>query len=148
MTKVHLVGSGRPDSRQVCPGPHTSPASLPLPASLGTAKAPCGRGTAHGFLGGRGEGRGSIMRVNAAVSRWPTTAAGGGDQPHGESGWPSPSHQQLPLQSALIHLSSCLFPLRTCSGRQSMDSLGLGYSSLEMHHVPKLKTEEWTSPSP
>ena len=47
--------------------------------------------------------------------------------------------QQLPLKSALIHLSSCLVHLRAPgSGRQTTDSLGLGYSSLEVHKVPNL----------
>lgn len=96
---------------------------------------------------GRGGGRGSIMLVRPAVFRWPTTVADRGHQPRGESGMARSLSATVTPQSALIHLPSCLFPLRARSGRQNIDSLGLGYSSLEMHTVPKLETEEWPSPS-
>ena len=87
------------------------------------------------------------MLVRPAVFRWPTTVADRGHQPRGESGMARSLAATVTPQSASIHLPSCLFPLRAHSGRQNIDSLGLGYSSLEMHTGPKLETEEWPSPS-
>lgn len=86
MTKVDPVGRGRADSRQVRPGPRTSPAS-PSSASLTQlCQSPMSPMCFSLIPGeGRGEGRGSVMLVHPAVSRWPTTVADRGHEPRGES---------------------------------------------------------------
>lgn len=76
MLKVYPVGRGRADSWQVCPGPHTSPASL-SPASLTQhCQGPVVLMYCLLIPGeGRGKGRGQVILVQPAVSRWPTTVA-------------------------------------------------------------------------
>lgn len=135
MLKVYPVGRGRAGSWQVCPAPTPHLPALALPASLAWhCQGPMALMYCLLIPGeGRGKGRGQVILVQPAVSRWPTTVAGRGHQGRGES----LNNHSTKCQDTAVSLPA---HLRAPVGEADTDSLSLGDAAREMHQVPNLNT--------